>query len=433
MTSTGTSSKTAKLQVSIAGGNYRAIDTEDGFFIVRDVAVFSEIDKDVKGAPKAIDKDWLDKAVDHNRSEYSNGKFASPLHIGHNKPFEITDPAFAGYFLLKRVGLYNLEGKQKFTIYADFKLTAGAFEKAIKGELPYVSVEVNDWETGRIDSISFLNSKPPFFRYQLFTISDISRDKGAQFEANFKKPEKDEEAKSEEEETEKDSDGEEKLAFEKTEDKGGCCSHCGMYGDAIGRMMKLLGMAGNGVVELAEEKAEGPVEQEAPANDKDKKKEGATKMEAMDDPKVIAKFAALEATNADLKKRLDERDTTEKAQVRLAKAHAELAEFVVPESLKATLAKFAAEEDKLTELVAELKKALPKIPPKTFRDFENMPPVEMTDPVLSKFQAKGPESIEKAAKFLSEFKRIKAHPAGRGMETTAEQYVESRMKEAEVA
>jgi len=432
-TVTVSSSDTTAIQhplVKINGANHRAIDTGDGFYVVPDVPVFSEIEKGVKGAPRDIDKAWLEEAVAINRKEYGQGSFTGPLHIGHNKAVELSDPAFAGYFTLKRVGPYVLDGEVKATIYADFKMTAAAFDLAKRAELPYVSVEIHDWDSNRIDSVSFLNSKPSYFHYALFTIGEIVKDESARFAAVLRAPahfQDDDENGDKDKKPPAATDEKAPPHKEPDGDEGGqtaahCCAHCAMYGEQISRMARIMGMSFGGKMEIKDEKPNAtPVEQkrEPPAP-------GAT-LQA--EAQAAAKFAAMADKIAALEKDADGRKAEEAAKILEAKAVEDLKGFVLGESTKAGLAKFSRMgEDHLKAFVASVKEVGTKAPARTLAEYEQGS-VAASDPAIAKFQQMGPDKLEKAAKFAAEHRRIKATPAGRGMQTTEEQYIEFRLKE----
>lgn len=155
----------------------------------------------------------------------------------------------------------------------------------------------------------------------------------------------------------------------------------------------------------------------------------------MNDPVVAARFAAIEDAHAAkfsaLQKRLDEREASEKAKSLVDKALESMKGYQIGEKAKAQLAKFAAEgEERLNAFVETLKEITPKDPPRTFAAAEAAN-VSATDPSVVKFAQQGAEKLEAAAKFAAEYRILKGHPAGRGMQITEEQYVKFQMDSAE--
>lgn len=387
------------------GGGYKAIDCCDGWVIVRDVPVFSVVPKGVKGAPEDIKEDWMSDAVKFGQDLYSKGKTAYPIHIGHNDDLGLTQPEYAGLFKPTRVGKALVEGKEQPAIFSDMKLKKSVFERFSKGELPYVSPEVRNWAKHRISSLALLSSQPPHFAFPLQTVSDVAEDPYAQFSADL--PRECKVAKF---------DGMERVTFDPTEEK-----------EEIKE--EEITMADKPKEDLQAGKPNAnPVDQEN-AN-KPAAAPLGTKM-TMDDPALAAKFAAIEDRNALLEKRLNERDAADKAKELAAKALEDLRGYQIGDRAKAQIQKFAAEgEAKLKEFVETLKEVTPKDSPRTFADAErgNVSP---TDPAVAKFAQMGPDKLEAATRFASEYRVLKNHPAGRGMQITEEQYVKFQMDSAE--
>mgnify|MGYP001571627742 CR=1 FL=1 len=84
-------------KIKIRGGNYKAIDTEDGYFTVRDVPLMAEIKKGVKGAPYDVDEKVLGVFVDEAQRHYHGGTpFCATAFIGHNPEVPVSHPDFVG-------------------------------------------------------------------------------------------------------------------------------------------------------------------------------------------------------------------------------------------------------------------------------------------------------------------------------------------------
>jgi hypothetical protein len=399
--------------VKIEGANYTAFDSKDGFYVIRDVPFFAEVPKGVKDAPEDIGKDFMQRAVDYAQTQYRNGKFASPVHKGHNKTLEISDPEFLGYFLPKRVGTTTLEGKEQYVTYADLKLKASAFDRAWKGELPYLSPEV-DWATNSFSSLSFLDSKPPHFKFPMFTIGGVVSDPTAKFEAVLRTKfdyvpddKKEERGKKEKEEEKKES---------------GHCPHCDEHETKMAYMMEHL--IKKGMAAMADEKPTAtPVEQP-----KGTALPGSANARTgyEEDPKAAAVFAAQEGRIAALEEREKQRLDKERVDGLVTKAMGELKGYPVSDSIREKVAKFArGGEELVNEFVKTYKEAVPKDPPKSVSEYEQQG-VSVTDPVLAKFAQAGPDKLEKAMKFFAEYKQMKQLKMPIG--ASAEEYINSQFK-----
>jgi len=433
--------------IKIDGANYAAFDTGDGYVTVRDVVICGEIPKGVKDAPKDYKAAELQEFVNRAQALYQQGKYVSPAHKGHNgKLLEVADPEFLGFVLPKRVGRALIEAREQDAIYADVKLKASAFARALQGELPYISPEII-WESNEISSIAFLDSKPPHFKAPLFTVQPPVKDESARFEAVLQKVAafaEDEKKGAKPEGKEKpeapEEGGDEKKApFEAKEGKeeapeaskaapkddgafsGKCCAHCAAYGETITRMARLMGIqhGDNMQNQDAIEKPAGPVEQPAP--------NAPAKMEAIADPKMAAKFAAQEDRIAALEAKEREREAEAKAKALAEKALFELRGYQIGEKAKAEIARSAREgEARLNDVVATLKEVCAKDPPKGLFEATDAG-VAATSPVLAKFQAKGPDALAAAQKALEEWHAIKA--ASKGFTVSAEDHLNIRVPE----
>lgn len=401
----------APAKIKIKGADYASFDTGDGYITVRDVVLCGEIAKGTKGAPHDYRGAELQEVVNRAQKLYEKGHFCSSAHKGHNRELELQDPEFLGFVLPKRVGRAVIDAVEQDAIFGDVKLKAAAFERAMRGELPFISPEIY-WPEDHIRSIAFLDSKCPHFKAPLFTVQAPVKDEAAKFEtvkldtAAFQAP----------------------APMDK--DVAKCCGHCGDYKGRIAKMESMMGINGG---KMAAEAGSGtPYEQkkeagkEAPAEVKPTIMPSA-QMSAMDDPRVIARFAALEVANAELTKKMKEREDADLHKTRVDKAMGDLKDFILPDSLPATLAKFAGDEEKLAALVSEFKKVLPKTPPGTFAAYEAQG-VPLSDPSLAKFQGKDPQTLAKAARFSADYRKLKASPAGKGMQTTEEQYIDLCLK-----
>lgn len=364
--------------VEIKGGKYPATISKDGWAIFRNVPIMGFVPKGEKSAPEDITAKWMEPAVKFSQTEYKSGNFAAPVHKGHHKSLAIEDPEFLGFFLPKTVGKITLDGKEQDAVFADIKLKPSAFELAKKGELPYLSPEV-DWATGKFMSLSFLDSNPPHFHFPNFTVGDIANDDTASFEAVLKP------AKFDDEEREK-----------KGKDPAtACCAHCSAYQSKFGYKF-----SDGGPMDTPKPSGT-PIEPGKPPTMEAKP---AVKLE--DDPKIAAQFAALKDENAAIKARLDAKDAEAAAVKFEAAALKELEGYQIGDSAKAQIAKFARRsEAELKDLVATLKEVSKKNPPTSMAEFVASG-ISASDPVLAKFQ-KSPDELAAATRAYAAYKLLK--------------------------
>jgi hypothetical protein len=150
-----------------------------------------------------------------------------------------------------------------------------------------------------------------------------------------------------------------------------------------------------------------------------------------DDPKWVARFAALEDKNSALEKKFAERESAEKSRGLADKALAEdLKGYQIGEKTKAAIYKFAADgPEKLKEYIESVKEVAVKDSPRSLYEAELAGAIKMNDPIVAKFGANDPGKMEKVAKFASEYNALKKSPAGKGMRCTMEDWIKQAMSE----
>lgn len=429
------------------GGKYTAIDTGDGFKTVKDVPIMAVVPEGAKGAPTTIDHEWHTKAVAFALDQYSTGKFLSPLHIGHNDPIHKAE--FAGYVLPTRVGTLTLDWKSQSVVFADLKMTQSAFERASRGELPYLSPEVYDWTQPKIDSVAFLDTKPPFFSFPIFTVGDVKIDHAAQFQAVLANP-----AKFNLSYSGLQPQYNPTAMQTAQENLGRMVS----IEDRVSKIERAIGLTG-----VMDKATATPVEPQnllpgeprragnmEPKNEKDKadkseliekdkkpdvkakdeKKDDPSRMDA--DPKILAQFearmAAAETKLLALEREKEERAKADVVSARILNAKKELKGYPTTDTLEKTIAMFAADgEEKLKTFVEEYKKAVPRVQPRNMEALEAEIVAEASDPVLAKFQKDGPNAVERAARYLAQYKQLK-DVYGTKIQSSSEQFVDFHMK-----
>lgn len=394
----------------INGGNYTAIDTKDGWYTLKDIPTLAPVKKGEKNAPFDVAEEWFNDAVQFGQSAYKTGKIAYPVHITHTDDLGMHNPEFAGYFTPSKIGKMNLPDKGEVpVVFSDLKVKKSAFEKMQNGELGYLSPEIRNWNKRRISSIALLDSIPPHNPFPLMTIGEVKEDASAQFSAEL--PAECVIARF--------ADGFERVTFDPREDKK----------EPVKSEEKPMADVKPVQDEQPGKPSAAPVEQPVGAKPVVL---SAVKMEAESDPKMAAKFAAMEDANAVLKARLDAIEGERKAKALELWGIDQMAGYQIGSAAKKSIAKFAAEgEAKLTEHIEMLKEVTPKDSPRTFAAAEAANAVSINDPALAKFAQAGPDKLEAAARFASEYRTLKAHAAGAGMTVKEADYVKFQMEQAD--
>lgn len=413
----------------IDGGKYDATDTNDGFFTIHRIPLMSSVREGDKNVPKDIDwKKWMSTAVAFAQAEFTRGKFMAPAHYGHHKVIEISDPLFAGYVVPTNVGTFQINGEEKPTIFGDVKVTRECMDRILNGRLPYLSVEAH-WGEKVITSLSFLDSKPPYFHYPLITIGRITQDPTARFEAKISdvvrfedEPPASPGKKAPPSKEEPDGD----------EQVDGCCAHCAGFEAQIAKISKLIGLPYMGMATKGRSLMNEPVNPSAtPVDPADAKKaEEARKAQEAEKAKLEAesgKSAKLEGRVAALEEGNQKREAAEKAKDLEAKALARLAGYQYGDKVKAGIAKFAAvSEAALNDFVDGVLESAVKRPPSTLAGFEATLRASATDPVVTKFGKDSPEKLEFAMQAKAEWEQLRTQ---KGFMSSADEYVDFRVKE----
>ena len=410
-------------KIKIRGGDYKAVDTGDGYFTVQDVPVMAEVSKGTKGAPYDVNKDVLEEFVKTAQERYHGERpFCATAFVGHNPDIPVTHPDFVGYVLPKRVDKYKFEDGDKWTVFADIKMNKAAFEKAKRGELPYTSPEV-PWARRRISGLAFLDTQPPHFEFALFIPGDATPDIAAKFDA-IADEEKNPMAKMD-----ADTKVEEKKESGKDMES--------VVGNYVAKYMdenlpkhveKSVSeyMSKNVLKRLAGNADESNKKPDAlPAEPEGQK--GGMNMSA--DPEMAAKFAAQADELAALKKRLDERESQEKAKALEEEAIAKMNGKLISEETKSFIAMFAKEgKEKLDKFMTALLKDAKDRPPRNMSEFlggSSMPEGNFSSPVVQKYT--DPEEMELAAKFSAQWSAIKKAPGGKSFTCSEDVFVKNEI------
>lgn len=385
-------------EVKIEGAQYEVTDTKDGWYTLKDVLFFAEVPKGEKSAPEDVKAERMGQMVKSATDRYQKEKFAAPAHKGHHKAIAFEDPEFLGFMLPKRVGKTTLDGREQDAVYGDIKLKASAFERLKKGELPYVSPEV-DWATWQFSSIAFLDSMPPHFKGPLITVGKVTEDANAKFTVGSSISKGKFMAIT---------DGESEP--KETKAKDGNAQMCSKCGAQMGMTTGVQAPATN-VFQKPDSSA--PKEDNEKGNTVADEKTKVTKFE--DDPTAMAKFAAQEARLKAMEDKLTAKETEEAKAARVKAAFAELEGYPLTDAGKSGIAKFADDAEKLKTFIEVLKAQTPKNSPKTVSAFEAGAAVAVNvsgaDPDLAEFQIKRPNdmpAILRYAEYFEVWKNSKA-------------------------
>lgn len=398
----------------INGGNYKAIDTQDGWYTLKDIPTLAPVKKGQKNAPFDVAEEWFNDAIKFGQDAYKNGKIAYPVHVTHTDDAGIHNPEFGGYYVPSSIKKMDLPDVGEVPVlFSDYKIKKSVFEKMQAGELGYLSPEIRNWNKRRVSSVALLDSIPPHNPFPLMTIGEVVVDGAAKFEAEL--PTECAIARF--------SDGFERVTFDPRETAKDKDTETKVEGEKMADVKPIQD-------EQPGKPNAAPVEQVKPG--KPAEELMATKMSAENDPKMAAKFAAMEDANSKLMARLDAIEAEKKAAALEGWGLEQMAGYQIGSAAKKSIAKFAQSgEASLKEHVAMLQEVTPKDSPRTFAAAEAANAVPINDPALAKFAQAGPEKLEAAARFASEYRTLKAHPAGRGMNIREEEYVKFQMDQQE--
>jgi len=81
----------------------------------------------------------------------------------------------------------------------------------------------------------------------------------------------------------------------------------------------------------------------------------------------------------------------------------------------------------LKTFIEEYRKAVPRIQPRNMEALEAEIVTETSDPVLAKFQKEGPHAVERAVRYLAQYKALKA-TYGTKIQNSPESFVDFHMK-----
>lgn len=169
------------------GPRYNARQNDDGTWDIFDVPVFAEVPAGARANDEPVDAEWMRAAIQKARLRESEG-YKPPLHINHHD--EQKDTHRAGSFRLRRVASIQHDGQRIDALFADLEsVPQWVFSLVKRGELPYRSVEVFDWDKPEINSLALLHDEVPFFRFPNLEIGDEKPNPAANAQAEVERVE----------------------------------------------------------------------------------------------------------------------------------------------------------------------------------------------------------------------------------------------------
>lgn len=158
----------------IRGERCAAIQSADGTWCVKALAIFATVPEGEKGNAKEIDEAWLSDCVSAMQKRYhAKNQYIAPVHVYHHD--QTTEDA--GYFVPTHVAPYEFsDGVIKSAIYADLFSVPDAVYRRIKANrLAFRSVEIIRYAERELGSLALMKDEVPFHRFALTTIGEEIR------------------------------------------------------------------------------------------------------------------------------------------------------------------------------------------------------------------------------------------------------------------
>ena len=155
----------------LRGGQYTAIQDEDGTFCLKRVEIFSELPEGERGNKEALGKKWLEETRDNMRAKYfADAQYVAPVHVNHHD----LPTKLAGYFVPVEVGPCKMADSRTLqTLFVDiFKMPPDVYREIKAGRLCFRSVEIKrgGYEGREIGSLALMADEPPHFQYAMTTV-----------------------------------------------------------------------------------------------------------------------------------------------------------------------------------------------------------------------------------------------------------------------
>lgn len=447
---------------------------KSGPLVVHRVPIFVETEKrvtrQVDGKPVVamhqFDGDWIEKAVAQMQAKEAEG-YLPPLHVQHHG--EGKEVVAAGHFRVVGTEEITFEGRPRKAVMADLVITNPQVEADVKAmRFPYRSVEIHKLDTPAIDSLALLDAEVPHCRLPMLTVAEeaeatfrahgmtvFAAGKGAAVQFAFggdggqddqkeasdggeqegagagpgqKQPEDGEQGDGEQDA--KASTPSAKAIVDAI--KNGSISVADLQA-IVQAIQERSGSASGGDDQQQEAAAPVPVPGQQMSGDvreatnmttktETKTPEGEQKTTMAADSETAVKMAALQGELEGLKAKLAERDENDKRRQDVATAMQKLAGRPLGADLEQRLVTFRAEygQAAFSAFVDHMAKAVGVSPRPTSAGERFLADSAKPPAVAMKYQAQGPDAIDKAARLAAEWTQMRRN-------MSQERYVQIQM------
>jgi len=163
-----------KIDNRLPGGEYESFQNADGTWDIFDVPIIANRPVPLmSGEMFEITKEWQESAVNKALLKWHRDNYAPPLRLRHDRGFENRP---TGKLLLKEVRLGTFEGEEAYITYSDFvAVPDDIYQRIRRGELSYLSAEMQDINNHEINAVALLPDEEPFFRFAMINIGVENR------------------------------------------------------------------------------------------------------------------------------------------------------------------------------------------------------------------------------------------------------------------
>jgi len=149
---------------------FKATRNDDGSMTIHAVPIFVRC----KRGEHDFNEAWIDKAVAASKLAEAEG-YLPPLHIRHHAPGADDAVRAVGVFRLLGKSPIVFKGKTRPGILADLIVTCpGAQQEVMEKRLPYRSVEIFNVDNPRIDGLALLDHEAPFLELPMLVVNQVS-------------------------------------------------------------------------------------------------------------------------------------------------------------------------------------------------------------------------------------------------------------------
>ena len=164
--------------MSIPGTNSTAVKNPDGTWNVMDVPIVHEgsIPRFSRNGEKVdeweVTRDWMQQIISVHAMREREG-YMGRSFVDHHGASEKSQPD-AGYIRPTRIGTITIEGERKDALMADLiAIPDEVYQTWIKtSRMPYRSIESLVAESGFVDGLALMPTRPPHFQLPMLTIGN---------------------------------------------------------------------------------------------------------------------------------------------------------------------------------------------------------------------------------------------------------------------